>query len=136
MASIGWEPCGATVAKMPPTGPHAFTNRIFLETYEASLAKDTKMQHNLRQKKMQHQSSKRNFKQILAGKKVREMQLLGCLVVEIFLASQLRPLLCKSACLEERMEACQIILKEYSNKLPKCVQKVAKLLFGMQVKII
>ena len=113
---------------------NAFTNRIFLETYEASLAKETKMQHNMRQKKIQHSSSKRNFKQILAGKRVREMQLLGCLIVEIFLASHLRPLLGNRPSLEERLEACQNILKNSSSKLPKCVQKVVKLLFGMQVR--
>lgn len=112
---------------------NAFTNRIFLETYEASLAKDTKMQQNMRQKKFQHQSSKRNFKQILAGKRVREMQLLGCLIVEIFLARHLRPLLGNSPCFDERLDACQSILKNSSSKLPKCVQKVVKLLFGIQV---
>ena len=110
---------------------NSFTNMMFLETYEASLIKDSKMYHNLKQKKKQHQDSKRNFKQLIAENKVKELQMLGCLIVELFMARKLRSWLASEHTFDERLEASQRLLKHDLNLLPTCVQYPVKLLFGM-----
>lgn len=105
---------------------NAFTNRIFLETYEASLIKDNKMYRNMKHKNFIAENSKRNFKQILMDHRQKELQVVGCLIVELFNSTKIRPLVSLSNNLEERLEAAKTVLKHNLN-LPKCVQYSVKL---------
>lgn len=110
---------------------NAFTNRMFLETYEASLIKDNKMYRNMKHKHFIAEHSKRNFKQIVSDHRQREIQVLGCLIVELFFSTKIRPLTSLANKFEERFDACRTILKHNSNSLPKCLQYAVKLFFDI-----
>lgn len=123
--------------KVPPSVCHptedsgnSFTNRMFAETYEATLLlKDTKRLHNLQYKNQFVQQTTRNFKHLFAEQRARELQVIGCIIVEIFLAKQLRPLgSCATQSFAQRLVACLSVLAHDFDKLPKCVQYVVKLL--------
>lgn len=111
---------------------NAFTNKMFLETYEASL-KDSKMYQNLKQRKKQLQNSKKNFKLLLHENRTKDLKLLGCLIMELFLSKKLRPWSKKDQLFEERFEACLLLLKHEEQLLPPCVVYAVKLLFGISV---
>lgn len=108
---------------------HSFTNRMFAETYEASLFKDTKRLHNLQYKNHFVQQSTRNYKHLFAEQRAQELQVIGCIIVEIFLAKQLRPLgSCAAQTFSQRLAACLNVLAHDFELLPKCVQYPVKLL--------
>ncbi|XP_059618157.1 WD repeat-containing protein 81 [Phlebotomus argentipes] len=105
------------------TDSGSFTNRIFSETYEASL-KHNKRLLNLKHKNQIVQKSTRNYKQIIAEHRLRELQILGCLIVEICLPHKMRPLN-SAACggtFEQRLATCRSIVKAEKSSLPACVQ--------------
>lgn len=112
-------------------GFNAFTNKIFADGFEETLLKETKRLHNLNHKNLFVQNSTRNFKQIINDHRYRELQVIACIIVEIFLANKLRPLGSSSAnqTFEQRVEACKNVLKVDFDLLPKCVQYPVKLLF-------
>lgn len=113
-------------------GVNAFTNKIFAERFEEALMKDTKRLHNLNHKNLFVQSSTRNFKQIVSEHRYRELQVIACIVVEIFLAKQLRPLGSGAAqTFEQRVAACKSALRRDFNLLPKCVRYPVQLLFSI-----
>lgn len=109
---------------------NGFTNKIFADRFEESLLKDTKRLHNLNHKNLFVQNSTRNFKQIISDHRYRELQVIACIIVEIFLANKLRPVGSSSASqtFEQRIEACKSVLKIDFDSLPKCVQYPVKLL--------
>lgn len=112
-------------------GVNAFTNRIFSEQFEENLMKDTKRLHNLNHKNLFVQNSTRNYKQVIADHRYRELQVLACIIVEIFLANKMRPLgVGAMQTLDERIEACKNVLKVDFDLLPKCVRYPVKLLFS------
>lgn len=109
---------------------NGFTNRIFSDRFEEN-QKDTKRLHNLNHKNLFIQNSTRNFKQIIAEHRLRELQVIGCIIVEIFLARKLRPLASGIVqSFEERVAACKNVLKMDVDALPKCVQYPVKLLLA------
>lgn len=110
-------------------GITGYTNRIFTDRFEENLMKDTKRLHNLNHKNLFIQNSTRNYKQIMAEHRLRELQVIGCIIIELFLAKKLRPLGSGIAqTFEERIAACNNILKGDFDTLPKCVQYPVKLL--------
>lgn len=113
-------------------GVNAFTNKMFTDGFEENLMKDTKRLHNLNHKNLFVQNSTRNFRQIISDHRHRELQVLACIIVEIFLANKLRPLIGVSLTqnLDDRIEACRNVLKADFDLLPKCVQYPVKLLFS------
>lgn len=113
-------------------GINAFTNKIFSDCFEENLMKDTKRLHNLNHKNLYVQNSTRNFKQIISNHRHRELQVIACIIVEIFLANKLRALRIESMqTLNDRIEACKNVLKVDLNLLPKCVQHTVKSIFSM-----
>lgn len=112
-------------------GINAFTNRIFAERFEEGQARDSKRLHN--HKNYAVQNSTRNFRQIIAEHRQRELKVLGCMVVELFLANKLRPINGIGATvvpsLDERIAACQNVLSVEVDALPKCVRYPVQLLF-------
>lgn len=109
---------------------NAFTNMLFLETYEASL-KDSKMYQNLKQRRQQALNSKKYFKQIIQESKARDLKVIGCIIIEMFMSKKLRSLVRPDETFEDRFEACQRLLKHDEGSLPGCVVYAVKLLFGM-----
>lgn len=116
-------------------GDNAFTNKIFSDHFEENLMKDTKRLHNLNHKNLFVQNSTRNYKQVISDHRSRELQVIACITVELFLANKLRPLGVGSMqTLDERIEACKNVLKIDFDLLPKCVQYPVKLLFSFNDK--
>lgn len=112
-------------------GVNAFTNKIFSDRFEENLMKDTKRLHNLNHKNLVVQSSTRNYKQMISNHRHRELQVVACIIVELFLANKLRPLgIGSMQKLSDRIEACKNVLKVDFDLLPKCVQYPIKLLFS------
>lgn len=108
---------------------HSFTNRMFAETYEATLLKDSKRLHNLQYKNHFVQQSTRNYKHLFAEQRAQELQIIGCIIVELFLSKQLRPLgSCAAQTFSQRLAACLNVLSHDFDLLPKCVQYPVKLL--------
>lgn len=111
-------------------GINAFTNKIFSDRFEENLMKDTKRLHNLNHKNLFVQNSTRNYKQIISSYRHRELQVIACIIVEIFLANKLRPMgIGSMKTLSDRTEACKSVLKLDLDLLPKCIQYTVKLLF-------
>lgn len=120
----------ATVSNFNDEGINAFTNKIFSDRFEENLMKDTKRLHNLNHKNLVVQNSTRNYKQIISNHRHRELNVVACLIVEMFLANKLRPLgIGSMQKLNDRIEACKNVLKVDFDLLPKCVQYPIKLLF-------
>lgn len=105
---------------------NAFTNKMFLETYEASL-KDAKIKHFKNPKNIKN---KKQFKQLMSENKSRDLKILGCIIIELFMSKKLKPIKPQSLTFDERFEACKLILLNEENQLPKCVAYGVKLLFG------
>nr|CAD7393459.1 unnamed protein product [Timema cristinae] len=75
-----------------------------------------------------------SYMQVVAGRRIREMQVLGCLVVELFLASKLRALgRYNQASFEQRLEACHCILAQSGDSLPRCVKYAVSLLLQVNL---
>ena len=109
---------------------NAFTNMLFLQTYEASL-KDSKMYQNLKQRRQQVLNSKKYFKQIIQESKAKDLKVIGCIIMEMFVSKKLRSLVKPDQTFEERFEACQRLLQHDENSLPGCVVYAVKLLFDV-----
>lgn len=79
----------------------------------------------------QSKSLAQNYKQLITDHCYRDLQVLGCIIVEIFLAQKIRPLsgLCAQS-FEKRVEICSNLFHNNSDLLPKCVQYPAMLLLA------
>lgn len=121
----------ATSSAFNDEGINAFTNKIFSDRFEENLMKDSKRLHNLNHKNLVVQSSTRNYKQMISNHRHRELQIVACIIVELFLGNKLRPLgIGSMQKLNDRIEACKNVLKIDFDLLPKCVQYPIKLLFS------
>lgn len=72
-----------------------------------------------------------NCKQLIVEHSNGDLQVLGCIIVEIFLARKIRPLsgLCLQS-FEKRVEVCLNVLTNNLELLPKCVQYPAMMLLN------
>jgi WD repeat-containing protein 81 len=111
---------------------NAFTNMMFLETYEASL-KDSKMYQNFKQRKQEVMNLKKHFKQLQQENRSNELRVLGCVIIELFMSRKLRSLTRPHQSFEERYESCKLLLEHEEFQIPKCVLYPIKLLFGMTI---
>lgn len=76
-----------------------------------------------------------NYKQIVASGRIKEQQILGCLIVEIFLASKFRATWnVEKVLFAQRFTTCLNMLKTSADNLPKCIRNIVSLL--LQVDII
>lgn len=125
-----------TVSKYEEDGNSGFTNRIFSEAFEAQthagMAKEGKMLMNLKQKRQLQKQVKKNLKQITAENRSKDLQILGVLILEIFLPGKMRAHgSCLKMSLEQRIGVCESILKNETRLIPGCVLYPLQLLFGM-----
>ncbi|KAK2579115.1 hypothetical protein KPH14_001286 [Odynerus spinipes] len=76
-----------------------------------------------------------NYKQIVASGRIKEQQILGCLIVEIFLSGKFRATWnIEKVSFARRLNACLNIIKLSVDSLPKCIRNAVTLL--LQVDII
>ncbi|XP_062126101.1 WD repeat-containing protein 81 [Drosophila sulfurigaster albostrigata] len=107
---------------------HSFTNQLF--AFDAA-AIQTKSKNLLVSSKRRQQS----LQQLQVERRERELQVLGCLIVEVFAMQRLRPLLTSngaSASFECRLAACRTLAQHHVQELPKAVRRVVRLLLQLE----
>lgn len=98
---------------------HAFMNKVTHRVYKPSLAS-----HDL----------STNYKQIVASGRIKEQQILGCLIVEIFLAGKFRATWnVERMSFAQRLVTCLNTLKTSADHLPKCIRNVVTLLLQTDI---
>ncbi|XP_030764603.1 WD repeat-containing protein 81 [Sitophilus oryzae] len=122
---------------------NAFTNFIYTENFEEKFrvkSKATKSytfpmdNFNLERrgttvKKSEHQILC-NYSNIVTSRKTRELQILGCLIVEIFMPKQLRSSgSTNTDCFfSQRLKSCLTIIRSCPNDIPPCISYLVNLL--------
>ncbi|XP_076179817.1 WD repeat domain 81 isoform X2 [Ptiloglossa arizonensis] len=98
---------------------HMFTNKVSSQVYKPEIEL--------------HESST-NYKQIVASGRIKEQQILGCLIVEIFLSSKFRATWnVEKVSFTRRLITCLNILKMSADSLPKCVRNAVALLLQIDI---
>ena len=129
--------------------PNAYTNLIFTETFEAGLktsktvtksftfpADDDTGKYGKSTPRKTENRVNCNYAEIIAKRHTRELQVLGCLITEIFMMKTLRTLgktnvrspLNIAHNFEDRLKTCLTVLRSCDNELPTCVKYVMRLL--------
>lgn len=122
-------------------GNTAFTNHMFLASYEHSylkrISQDAHIESVLKERKNRTFNNRYTtdaavYKQFVTESRRQDMVVIGCLIVEIFLHTYMRPLRIMNANFVERYNTCRIVLKNNFNAMPKCVSYIASLLLNVQ----
>lgn len=119
---------------------NAFTNRIFTENFERRFRKnfptgnqpvlDYSSTCTTVVRRHENQISC-NYTEIVASRCTRELQVLGCLLVEIFMNKHLRTLGCSNinkTSFKQRLKACVTVVKTCKNDIPPCIKYLVNLL--------
>ncbi|XP_025836479.1 WD repeat-containing protein 81 [Agrilus planipennis] len=117
---------------------NAFTNRYFSENVfckagnnyvDCSNRYSNYKKYTSRKQKNENQIIC-NYGEIITARKVRELQILGCLIVEIFLGKQLRTFNRNSGELSfpDRLKACVTVLRSCNTEIPICINYLTNLL--------
>lgn len=124
------------------TVKNSFTNRIFSENFEGRHVhlKATKsftfpMDHNSVPSRYWSKIKTDNhiicnYSEIIASRKIKELQVLGCLIVEIFMSKQIRTLGNNTINMSfnQRLRSCITVLKSCKHEVPPCIRYLASLL--------
>lgn len=123
------------------TDDNAFTNHMFLASYEQNYLKkfreDAHLENVLKERKnrtfnTRYTTDAAVYKQFVTESRRQDMLVIGCLIVEIFLHTYMRPLRTNSDNFLDRYNTCRTVLKFNFHSLPKCVSYVASLLLNVQ----
>ncbi|CAB3253741.1 unnamed protein product [Arctia plantaginis] len=119
----------------------AFTNHMFLASYDQSYLKkftqDVHLETVLKERKNRSFNNRYTtdasvYNQFVTESRRQDMLVIGCLIVEIFLHTYMRPLRMANGNFLERYNNCRIVLKNNFNILPKSVGYIASLLLNVQ----
>lgn len=124
------------------TVQNSFTNRIFTENFEGKLhSRATKSytfpmdQNNIPLRSRTKSKSDNNqiicnYSEIIASRKIKELQVLGCLIVEIFMNDYVRTLgnYTLNLSFNQRLQFCIMILNSCKSEIPPCIKYLAHLL--------
>ncbi|KAH0540867.1 WD repeat-containing protein 81 isoform X1 [Cotesia glomerata] len=95
----------------------------------------SKVSHRIYNPEITNQTGFTSYRQVVATARIKEQQILGCLIVEIFLPSKFRATWNTSKIsFAQRLETCVNVLTKFPDLLPKCVRNAVALL--LQVDII
>ncbi|KAG7210223.1 hypothetical protein KM043_011773 [Ampulex compressa] len=98
---------------------HSFMNKVNQQVYKPIVGT---------------QDSTANYKQIVASGRIKEQQILGCLIVEIFLPSKFRATWnIEKVSFNQRLTTCLNTLKASCDSLPKCVRSAVALLLQTDI---
>lgn len=119
---------------------NSFTNQMFVAAYEKNYLKKQAKENKDSFKEKKDRSFNTRFvanvllfKEMVLSNRKKDMQVLGCLVVEIFLNQKVRPFQSRAMkSFDERYKVCRLVLKNNLNALPKCVKYVASLLLQIE----
>lgn len=108
---------------------HSFTNQLF--AFDAALVETKSKNLLVAPVRRQH-----GLQQQLAERRERELQVLGCLIVELFAMQRLRPLLTSNgpsaSSFQCRLAACRTLAQMHAQELPKPVRHVVQLLLQLE----
>lgn len=122
---------------------NAFTNRIFTESFEGRFRKisfpvDYQLGSGQRSTRAAATLVRRlenqitcNYTEIVASRCTRELQVLGCLLVEIFMNRHLRTLghaNINKTSFRQRLKACITVAKTCKGEIPPCIKYLVDLL--------
>lgn len=113
---------------------HSFTNQLFNDLSPSTTATCSKQKSKLMGAgKILNSSLKNRNAQHSVEKSLKNLQILGCLIVEIFALPKLRPLIGHNLTpkFEERLKACQTVVKLYKQEIPKCLRAITRQLINM-----
>lgn len=103
----------------PSIDTSGFTNKLFDEKVKDSFIV----------------SNSTNFKQIVSEFRARELQIVGCILVEVFLANKIRPFHFEDKLtFEKRLKNCTELVKREHENLPKCVEYPLRVLLQFDEK--
>ncbi|CAG5101181.1 Similar to WDR81: WD repeat-containing protein 81 (Homo sapiens) [Cotesia congregata] len=95
----------------------------------------SKVSHRIYKPEITNQTGFTSYRQVVATARIKEQQILGCLIVEIFLPNKFRATWNTSKIsFAQRLETCVNVLTKFPDLLPKCVRNAVALL--LQVDII
>lgn len=80
-----------------------------------------------------------NYARIISSRRIKELQVLGCLMMELFLSNQLRAMGNYNANMsfEKRLDTCLLLLKCKDVEVPFCISSIVRLLLqGTQFDLI
>lgn len=98
---------------------HAFMNRVSHRAYKPEIS---------------HHGGIANYKQMVACGRMKEQQIIGCLIVEIFLAGKFRASWNTGrVSFGNRVETCLNVLRTSSEPLPRCVRNAVALLLQIDI---
>lgn len=119
----------------------AFTNHMFLASYDQGYLKKFSQDNNLENVLKERKNRMFNpryttdaaiYKHFVTESRRQDMLVVGCLIVEIFLHTHMRPLRLNNENFLERYNSCRTILKYNYNSMPKCASYIACLLLNVQ----
>lgn len=120
----------------------AFTNHMFLASYDQSylikkFTQDVHLETVLKERKNRsfinrYTTDASVYNQFVTESRRHDMLVIGCLIVEIFLHTYMRPLRMANGNFSERYNNCRIVLKHNYSVLPKSVSYIASLLLNVQ----
>ncbi|XP_037957092.1 WD repeat-containing protein 81 [Teleopsis dalmanni] len=116
---------------------HSFTNPFFATCPNFEI-KRTVLQHEMNSQNISMPSSsylkKHILKTIISEKRERELQVIGCIIVEVFAIQRLRPYLTNSlnSNFSERLSACRTVAALYKQEIPKCLRYIVQVLLQVR----
>lgn len=118
----------------------AFTNHMFLASYDQGYLKkfnQDNLENVLKERKNRMFNSRYTtdaavYKHFITESRRQDMLVIGCLIVEIFLHTYMRPLRLSNENFQERYKCCRTIFKYNFNSMPKCVSYIASILLDVE----
>lgn len=120
---------------------NSFTNRLFLDD-NPNISIPIVTQNKHKPKRLLAPSPtyliKRSLKQLLTENRERELQVLGCLIVELFAMQRLRAMLMNSvnANIDDRLQVCRTVASLHRQDIPKCLRYTVGLLLQQQTAVV
>lgn len=118
---------------------NSFTNHMFMASYEQNYMKKFTQETHIgsvfkknRAFNNRYTTDATIYKQFVTESRRRDMIVIGCLIVEIFLHTHMRPLRVNDDSFVNRYNSCQTVLKYNFQNLPRCVRYIASLLLNVQ----
>ncbi|XP_055382745.1 WD repeat-containing protein 81 [Condylostylus longicornis] len=104
---------------------NSYTNRMFTESFESATSKIPKNGKPF----VMSLGSQKDFKQIFEDRKEKDLEIIGCIIVELFLMNRLRPLTMNSSSISftKRLKACKAVVSKFISEIPKSLHFAVKL---------
>ncbi|KAM7343473.1 WD repeat-containing protein 81-like isoform 2-T2 [Cochliomyia hominivorax] len=112
---------------------HSFTNQLFNEISPTTSTSDSKQKSKQFTTKLLQTSQKMRLPKISVEKRIQDLQILGCLMVEIFAFAKIRPLIGNNLNpkFEDRLNACRTITALYKHEIPKFMRPIIHQLLNL-----